>query len=239
VKANLASVRLFEFAALLLWLAGVEFVRRHPKALYVGAYVGSSTLFCFDWAFNAKWFFNVRYSAHFLPLFRIHGEVQPVALSLTYAFYFGGPLLVAVHYRDAIDRRLGRRGWLAVFVVSGLVNPLFEIPLVHWLHLWTYYQRPGFLLGGVAWSNIWFSGMLFTTCYAGVRLALRWTTAGDAASMALGRTGSLQLRERERWWRDVTVGAATIWASFYVCMSVQLIWYALAQPWTSASPRPF
>jgi hypothetical protein len=238
MEANLTSVRLFELTALLLWLAGVDFVRRHPKPLYIGAYAGSTTLACFDWAFNAKWFFNVRYSTHFLPLFRIHGEVQPIALCLTYAFYFGGPLLVAIHYLEAIDRRTGRWGWLAVFLVSGLVNPLFEIPLVHWLHLWTYYQKPDFLLGGVAWSNTWYSGMLFTTCYAAVRVGLRWTAAADRELAIAGRAASPSLPERERWWRDAGLGAAAIWASFYLCMSVQLIWYAIAQPWVS-SPRPF
>ena len=236
--ASLVSVRLFELAALLLWLAGVEFVRRHPKPLYIGAYAGSSTLFCFDWAFNSKWFFNVRYSAHFLPLFRIHGEVQPIALTLTYAFYFGGPLLVAVHHRAWIDRHMGSRGWVAVFVISGLVNPLFEIPLVHWLHLWTYYQRPGFLFGGVAWSNVWFSGMLFTTCYAAIRLGLRWTTVGAPEVAVSDRADSPVLPERERWWRDALLGTGAIWSSFYACMALQLIWYAVAQPW-AVSPRPF
>lgn len=220
-------MRAFELAALLLWLAGIAYVRRHPNPVYIGAYIGSSTLALFDWAFNSKWFFNVAYDSAFVPLWRISGQVQPVALCMTYAFYFGGPLLVAVHNRDRIDRTLGRWGWLVIFVASGLVNPLFEIPLVHWLHLWTYYQRPPFLLGGVAWSNIWFSGLLFTGCYGAVRLVLRWTAAAAPA-----------LSGREVRLRAMSFGTVAVWAAFYLCMQAQLVWYAVAHPW-SAGPRPF
>jgi hypothetical protein len=223
------AVRAFELVALALWLAGIAYVRRHPNPVYVGAYVGSSTLAAFDWAFNSKWFFNVVYDGSFLSLWRISGQVQPIALCMTYAFYFGGPLLLAVHNRDRIDQVLGRWAWPVIFVVSGLVNPLFELPLVRWLHLWTYYQRPAFLLGGVAWSNIWFSGLLFTTCYALVRLVLRWTAASST---------SAALPVSELRLRDMAFGAMAIWSAFYVCMQIQLIWYAVAQPW-APGPRPF
>ena len=220
-------MRAFELVALGLWLAGIAYVRRHPNPVYVGAYIGSSTLAVFDWAFNSKWFFNVVYDRSFLPLWRISGQVQPIALCMTYAFYFGGPLLLAVHNRDRIDRALGRWAWPVIFVVSGLVNPLFEIPLVKWLHLWTYYQRPSFLLGGVAWSNIWFSGLLFTGCYAAVRLVLRWT-AGDVPRVSA----------REARVRSAAFGVVAVWGAFYVCMQLQLVWYALARPW-APGPRPF
>jgi hypothetical protein len=34
------------------------------------------------------------------------------------------------------------------------------------------------------------------------------------------------------------VGAAFLWAAFYVRLNAQMVWYALAEPWVS-SPRPF
>ena len=46
--------------------------------------------------------------------------------------------------------------------------------------------RPGFLLGGVAWSNVWYSGMLFTACYGAVRLVLRWVGQRQPAMSAIG-----------------------------------------------------
>ena len=103
--------------------------------------------------------------------------MQPVALLFTYAFFFGIPTAFLALHRDWIDRRFGRWGWALVFVGMGLLQPLFEIPMVSWLHLWTYYQAPEYLLGGVIWSNIWFSGALGTACYGALRLALRWESA--------------------------------------------------------------
>lgn len=223
--ASTVTVRAFELVALVLWLAGIAYVRRHPRPVYIGAYVGSSTLALFDWAFNSNWFFSVTYDDDFLPLWRIAGEVQPLALCMTYAFYFGAPLLVAVQHRDTIDRALGRAAWPVVFLVSGLVNPLFEIPLVG-LDLWTYHQRDEFLVAGVAWSNIWYSGLLFTTCYGATRLVLRWTQ------------GLSTLPPSERRWRDGAMGTAGIWSAFYVAMQLQLVWYSVAEPW-APGPRPF
>jgi hypothetical protein len=227
-EAGTLTVRAFELVALLLWLSGILFLRRHPKPLYIGAYIGASTLALFDWTFNTRWFFNVSYDDSFLALWRIGGEVQPIALCMTYAFYFGCPLLLAVHHRDRIDAVLGRWAWPTVFLVSSLVNPLFEIPLVRWLHLWTYHQRSGFELAGVAWSNTWFSGLLFTSCYGAVRLALRWAEAAPAGDIP----------PSEVRWRDTAFGVASIWSAFYVSMQAQLIWYAVATPWGD-SPRPF
>src|SRR5882724_4648057 len=39
-----------------------------------------------------------------------------------------------------------------------------------------YAPKPGYLLGGVPWSNIWYSGLLTVTCYMGARLAVRWAS---------------------------------------------------------------
>ncbi|HET9411171.1 MAG TPA: hypothetical protein VFO75_04720, partial [Candidatus Dormibacteraeota bacterium] len=81
--------------------------------------------------------------------------------------------------------------------------------------------------GGVAWSNIWFSGLLFTACYAAVRLVLRWT-GGELPALS----------GREARVRSAAFGTVAVWGAFYVCMQLQLVWYALAQPW-ARGPRPF
>jgi len=232
--ASVLAVRLFEAGCLLLWLAGLWWIVRTHNPLYLGAYTASALLVLFDWIFNSKWFFRVDYSSHFLPLWRIEGATQPVALAMNYAFYFGAPVVLLVHFRRQIDERLGRAGWLVVFVLSAAALPLFEIPMVRLLHLWHYYQRPAFLLGGVPWSNIWYSGLLTTSCYGALRLAARWAPALRPAATA----GSPAFVARESWWQSFALGVAAIWSAFYFSMLIQMIWYGATQPWVP-TPRPF
>ena len=224
--ANLFAVRAFELVCVVAWLAGLVWVWRSRNWLYAGVYFGSSTLMVFDWIFNTSWFFKVIYDPQFIPLWQMQGVVQPVALVANYAFFFGVPVLLFVQARDAMDRRFGGWGYLAVFLVGALLDLGFEIPMVK-LGLWTYYQQPQFLIGGLPYSNVWYSGLLFVACYGAARLAVRWA-------------GSLKdrLPEREERWRGFGMGAAAIWSAVYASMSVQLIWYGLAQPWIQG-PRPF
>jgi hypothetical protein len=231
--ANVLAVRVFEAAAVGLWLWGVWWARRQRNPVYTGVYFGSSTLMLFDWVFNTNWFFRVTYAEQFIPLWTIQGVLQPVALLCTYAFYFGIPVLLLVHARERLDRSLGRWGYAVVFVGGGLLSPAFEIPMVQ-LGLWTYHQRPEFLLGGVPWSNVWYSGMLSVAAYAGARLAVRWGSVGQGS----GEGAAVFLGRPESWWRGFALGAAAIWSAFYVCLSLQLIWYGMMQPWAPAG-RPF
>ena len=75
------------------------------------------------------------------------------------------------------------------------------------------------------------------------RLAVRWASpdrrsvpaalGGEAASPAL----SHEITADDRW-KGLFVGAAGIWAAFYVSLLVQIAWYAITQPWIAA-PKPF
>jgi hypothetical protein len=38
--------------------------------------------------------------------------------------------------------------------------------------------------------------------------------------------------------KGLLIGAAAIWAAFYVSLLVQIAWYAITQPWVAA-PKPF
>jgi hypothetical protein len=165
-------------------------------------------------------------------------------------------VLLLVHFREKLDRRFGSRGYLVVFLLGAAALPVFEIPMVKWLKLWHYYQKPGYLLGGVPWSNIWYSGLLTVTCYMGARLAVRWASpapaaapvgavvvgAGSAATEAqpnaaigVASAGPLTFEDRAK---GLLVGAAAIWGAFYVSLLVQIIWYAVTQPW-APTPKPF
>lgn len=259
IVADVVAVRLFESVALALFLFGCWYVYQARSWVVIGGYLGATLTVLFDWTFNTRWFFNVLYSPNFIPLFSIGGVVQPVALSFTYAFFFGIPTAFLALHRDWIDRRFGRWGWVLVFVGMGLLQPLFEIPMVSWLHLWTYYQAPDYLLGGVIWSNIWFSGGLGTACYGALRLALRWESArrpdgrrdpdteeteweggyGPDVRERRKATIPLVIGEREHRVRAALTGVAAIWSAFYATTLLQLlVWYAMVAPWVP-SPRSF
>ncbi|GFG72004.1 hypothetical protein [Mycolicibacter senuensis] len=228
IVADVLAVRLFEVVAFGLFAFGWWYALRTRSMIVLGGYVGATLTVVFDWMFNTKWFFNVLYSSNFIPLFRIGDTVQPVALLFTYAFFFGIPTAFLARNRAWLDRRFGTWGWLVVFLGMGVLQPLFEIPMVSWLHLWTYYQAPQYLVGGVIWSNIWFSGLLGVSCYGALRLALRWED-----------TNRLPQNPTEDKLRQLATGAAGIWSAFYLSTLVQLmLWYAVVTPWIS-SPRDF
>jgi hypothetical protein len=95
----------------------------------------------------------------------------------------------------------------------------------------------------------------------GARLAVRWASpapaaapvgtvvvgtvvvgAGSApaearpnAAVGVSSAGPLTLEERAK---GLLIGAASIWGAFYVSLLVQIIWYAVTQPWVP-TPRPF
>lgn len=119
-----------------------------------------------------------------------------------------------------------------MFLAIGLLQPAFEIPTANYLHVWTYWQRPEFLILGVPWSSAWLSGLLGLGGYAATRVVIRWQEQ-EAALVGDGGAGS-----RERTWKYVALGAAGVWAAYYCAISLHLFWYAAAQPWVE-SPRPF
>jgi len=241
--ASTLTVRLFELLCLVLFVAGLLWVRRTGHPVYAGVYLGSTLLFGFDWIFNSNWLFRVEFDAKFIDVWRIQGVSEPLAMALNYAFYFGAPVLLLVHFREKLDRRFGTRGYLVVFLLGAAALPVFEIPMVRWLKLWHYYQKPGYLLGGVPWSNIWYSGLLTVTCYMGARLAVRWASPariptpipapGGPGTMAA--PAPLTFEDRAK---GLLVGAASIWGAFYVSLLVQIAWYAVTQPWVP-TPKPF
>ena len=227
--ASVASVRAFEIVAVGLWLYGAAWAARSRDPVRCGVYFGSSTLTAFDWVFNTNWFFRVTYDPRFISLWSIEGVTQPLAIACNYGFYFGLPVLLLVGRRAWIDRRLGRLGPLAVFALGVALEPLADLPAVR-LGLWKYHQAPAFTLAGVPWSMFWYSGLLTVACYASARLATRW------AAMPLPEPGPRA--DRERWWRGFVFGVGAVWCAFYVCLNLQLVWYALARPWVPG-PRPF
>ncbi|HEV7536007.1 MAG TPA: hypothetical protein VGP90_10260, partial [Acidimicrobiia bacterium] len=110
--ASTLTVRLFELLCLTLFVGGLVWVRRTGHPVYAGIYLGSTLLFGFDWIFNSNWLFRVEFDDKFIALWRMQGVTEPLAMALNYAFYFGAPVLLLVHFRHRLDRRFGRRGYL-------------------------------------------------------------------------------------------------------------------------------
>jgi len=72
----------------------------------------------------------------------------------------------------------------------------------------------------------------------GARLAVRWASpARVSASVGPGAMAASDLTFEDRA-KGLLVGAASVWAAFYVSLLVQIAWYAISQPWVP-TPKPF
>jgi hypothetical protein len=230
MDTTLIVVRAFEALSLILFAAGLVWVIRQHNPFYLGAYLGSCFAgVYFDWINNLNWFLRVKFDERFLPLYYLAGWPQPLAMSTTYAFYFGLPVLLLLHHQAALQRRAGRWGqYPLVFFAGAIALPIFEIPMVQAFRLWTYYQKAAFLLGGVAWTNWFYSALLFLLIY----IALQYVQPTIAGSDT-GATLSTAAR-----FRAGVVGFGAFVTAFAVAQCLQMIIYAITDPWIP-SPRPF
>jgi hypothetical protein len=225
----LIVVRGFELLSVLLFLGGLIWVIRQRKPLYYGAYLGACFAgIYFDWINNLNWFLRVVYDERFLTLFRIDGWPQPLAMSTTYAFYFGIPLIILIHFRDALQKRFGKLGQYLFVAVAGMIAlPVFEIPMVQAFRLWTYYQKEQFLLGGVAWTNWIYSALLFLVIYA----SLKFVAENMPGNLVQAAAGSDRLK-------GVLFSFGAFVTAFASVQFLMMIVYAVTNPWIP-SPRPF
>lgn len=226
---TLIVVRGFELLSVLLFLGGLLWVIRQRRPLYYGAFLAACFAgIYFDWINNLNWFLRVVYDERFLTLFRIDGWPQPLAMTTTYAFYFGIPLLILIHNREVLEKRFGKVGqYVFVAVVGTIALPLFEIPMVQAFKLWTYYQKEQFLLGGVAWTNWIYSALLFLVIYA----ALKFVAEIMPDSLAQATGGSQRMK-------GIVLSFGAFVTAFAVVQFLGMIGYALTNPWIP-SPRPF
>ena len=101
----LIAVRVFEFVAVGLFLVGLVWVIKQKNPLYLGAYIGACFAgVYFDWINNLNWFLRVKFDERFIPLYYLDGWPQPLAMSANYAFYFGIPLLLLLHYQKNLQK---------------------------------------------------------------------------------------------------------------------------------------
>jgi hypothetical protein len=61
--------------------------------------------------------------------------------------------------------------------------------------------------------------------------------AGAQPNVAIGVASAAALTFEDRA-KGLLIGAAAIWGAFYVSLLVQIIWYAVTQPWVPTA-KPF
>ena len=228
---NLAVVRAYELVTLALYLGSWVWLWRSRNPLYLGALLGATFVFGYDWVYCTKFFFNVTYNPDliWIPGLQIMGIREPLAIPFAYGMAFGPFAVLLAMKKDALDRAFGVWNYLAVWILGAVGVMLYEIPVVYILHIWTYHQQPEHLLWGVPWSDIWLAGNLVMISYAGLRWMERW------ANLPAGVGFSLR---RETTWKGFVMGGLAPWAAFYITFLIQLFWYSAAQPWVDAG-RPF
>lgn len=229
--SNLQIVRSYEAVTLALYLASFLWIRSTRNPVYMGALLGATLVFGYDWVYCSRFFFNVTYNPElvWMPGLSIYGIREPLAIPFAYGMAFGPFAVGMVMLRQPLDRLFGAWNYLAVWCIGAVGVMLYEVPVVHLLHIWTYHQRPEQMLWGVPWSDVWLGGNLVGISYAGVRWMERWAQVPAGAGFALGR---------ESTWKGLVMGGVVPWAAFYLTFLVQLFWYSQATPWVEAG-RPF
>ena len=229
--SNLDVVRCYEMGTYLLYAAATYGLWRTRQPLYLGALVGATTVYGFDWVYCSKYFFNVTYNPDlvWIPGLNLMGVREPIAIPFAYGTAFGPFAVALVAGKDWFDRRFGVGGYLVVWVIGAVGVMLYEVPVVHLLHIWTYHQRSEHLIWGVPISDIWLAGNLVLISYAGLRWMQRWALIPAGCGWSL---------RRETTWKGIVMGAMPAWAAFYVTFLIQQYWYAYATPWVDAG-RPF
>ena len=229
--SNLMIVRSYELITVAIYLASFFWLLRTRNPVYMGALVGATLVFGFDWTYCTKFFFNVTYNPDliWIPGLNIMGIREPLAIPFAYGMAFGPFAVALVMMRETLDRLFGLWNYAVVWVIGAIGVMLYEVPVVHILHIWTYNQEPAHLLWGVPYSDIWLAGNLVGIAYAVLRWMERWAQIPAGAGFKL---------RSENTWKGIVMGGVAPWCAFYITFVLQLFWYSYATPWVAVG-RPF
>ena len=230
--SNLEIVRTYEVASVFIYLVSLWWILKQRNPLYLGALIGATLVYGFDWAFCTRGFFNVTYNPDLirLPGLTNQGIYEPAVIPLNYGVPFSmGPILL-LRMTPTLDRIFGKPGTFVFVWLCGVVGiAVYEIPTVHILHIWTYHQLPEYMVYGFPWSNFWLAGNLFLFPYIGFRYLSKWASIPEGAGFS---------RHDENTWKGILMGALPIWGGVYITYLLQLFWYANVHPWVDVG-RPF
>jgi hypothetical protein len=263
---TVTTIRIFEVVSLVLYLAALTWVIRTRTPLYLGAFIGATLVWAFDWTFSTNGFFHVTFNEHLIPIPGLNnqGITEPISIPMNYGIGFALPAILWARNDAALRRRFGAWRHLMILAAGAVGVGIYEIPVVHVLGIWTYHQRPEFTILGFPWSNFWFAAGLLGGPAILLAYVQRWVEGADGgpggqvratdaaevnalAGSSHGATIATAVRAStstgwggtERVWRGVVLGAMPIWAAFYLSYMVQLFWYAAATPWITPYVRPF
>ena len=222
--SNFMIVKSFEIVTLLLWLYSLWWTLRTRNPLFLGALLGATLTFGFDWSWIQKDFFNVTYNPDlfWLPGLGMMGIREPLVIPLAYGMAFGPFVVMLVMSKDWFDKKFGLGGYGVVWLIGAVGVMAYEIPVVHILEIWTYHQHPEYMIYSVPWSDIWLAGNMVGISYAGVRWMERWAQLPENLGFGLNQ---------ETTWKGLVMGAMPIWTAFYLTYLIQIFWYSYATPW--------
>lgn len=229
--SNLMTMRLIEAVIGLTFLAVLWWIGRTRNPLYLGALIAGTLCFVFDWTWCARSFFNATFNPDLMaiPGITTQGVFYPWCVAPAWGLAFGLPTALLVQASGWLDRKLGIFSYVLIWAGGGLLMVAIENLLTGVLGIYTYHQKPEFLLGTVPWSNVLLSGNLFLFCYLFSRSMYRWAALPAGVGFSPGN-------ELAR--KGVLMGALPIWGAFVISYIIQLFWYGSADPWIE-SGRPF
>jgi hypothetical protein len=229
---NLATIRSFELASVVLFAVALRWIWKQRNPLYLGAFLGAAGVFVHDWFWSTNGFFRVTFNHHLIgiPGIGIGGQIEPLSVPLNYAFGFGIPAVLYASNKKWMDQTFGRWQYPLLWLAGAVGVGIYEIPVVHLLGIWEYHQRPGFEFLGFPWSNFWLAANLIGGSCVAVAFMARWANLPDRAGFAL---------RDETTWKGLVMGSFPVMTVFYLTGMLQLWWYSAVTPWVNPSPRPF
>ena len=219
------NMLVFEAVVFLCYFAALRWLWRQQKPVYLGAFFAGTLTYIFDWVWVGKSFFNARFNDELtmIPGMTIQDISYPIVLLPAWGLAFGLLSVLLVMSAPALQRRFGLLMTLAlVWLIGGASMTLLEEVLVSGLGIYTYYQKPEFLLIGVPWSNIFLSGNLMVLCYLGLFWMQRWADLPETLPFGVSD---------ERCWKGLVMGALPIWGAFVLVFILHLFWYGATDPW--------
>ena len=229
--SNLMLMRVTEGGIFIAYFIALIWIARRRDPLALGAVLAGTLCFVFDWTWCARSFFNATFNPDLIPipLMSVGNIFYPVAVAPAWGLAFGLPAVLLAQAGPWLDRKLGVFGWVLIWVVGGVGMTAAEELLTGVLQVYTYHQRPEYMIGTVPWSNILLSGNLMLLATLFFRCMQDWAAlpggVGLSPANALVRKG-------------LVMGALPIWGAFVIAYVIQLFWYGYAEPWAE-SGRPF
>jgi len=93
------------------------------------------------WDVNINFVGHVEYSDHWWMMYRVNGKAEPAIAPFIYIFWEVVPALVALHYRELLNRALGRHAIWWILLGFLLWSFYLDFASTSWHPVWAYYQR--------------------------------------------------------------------------------------------------